>query len=202
MFSISSKFYTVSVRIYQLICLNFLLIVFSLPIVTVGAAFSATIQVDLAKHGVDIWRPFLTYFKQAFKQSLPLLLFNVFSLFFIISLNTVAFNGSNFLHLIKLVFTSFIISYNINTYVIDSIFDGEKIMEVFRLTFIFTIGTFFKTCFFPLLSIGLVYVAISVFGYSTFLFITSLPIAVYLFLIKKDIRKIEKTFQNPIVIGE
>lgn len=195
MFSLSSKFYTACVKIYQLICLNFLVVVFSLPIITVGAAFSAAIQVNLTESGVEIWRPFLSSFKQRFKRSLPLMLFNLFSLMFIVSLNKIGLDGSNFLHMVKLIFISFIISYNINTYVMESIFESKRIMDLFRLTFIFTLGTFFKTCFFPLLSIGLVYIAISVSGYLTLLFIASLPIAVYLFLIKKDISKLENTLQ-------
>lgn len=195
MFSLSSKFYTACVKIYQLICLNFLVVVFSLPIITVGAAFSAAIQVNLTESGVEIWRPFLSAFKQRFKRSLPLMLFNLFSLMFIVSLNKIGLDGSNFLHMVKLIFISFIISYNINTYVMESIFESKRIMDLFRLTFIFTLGTFFKTCFFPLLSIGLVYIAISVSGYLTLLFIASLPIAVYLFLIKKDISKLENTLQ-------
>lgn len=192
MFSMTSKFYQFCVVVYRLICLNALFLVCCLPIVTIGASFSALIQTMTTTDDVNIWGPFFQAFKKKFRRSIPLMAFNTASLFFVSSLQVTNIGSSSFLHLIKLVFISFIISYNINTYLVDGLFIQQKVMEVFRLTFIFTLGTFFKTCFFPLLVIVLAYLSLSVAGYGTFFLIISLPMMIYLRFVKKDIRRIEK----------
>lgn len=201
MFALSSKFYRFSTKLYQLICLNLLIVLVSLPIVTIGAGISAAIKTELEESTTGIWRPFFRFFKAGLIKTLPIVVFNLFSVFFIISLNNITLAGSVFLQLTKLLFISFIISYNVNAYVIEAIFDNQKMMTLFRLTFMFTLGTFFKTCFFPLIIIGLVYAAISAAGYMTFLFIVSVPVTLYLRLIKKEVVEITKKNQLTLETG-
>lgn len=192
MFSMTSKFYQLCVAIYRLICLNALFLVCCLPIVTIGASFSALIDTLMASDDVNVWRPFLQSFRQKFRRSLPLMGFNMASFLFVSSLQMTNIGSSTFLHLIKLLFISVIISYNLNIYLIDVLLVKQKVMEVFRLAFIFTLGTFFKTCFLPLLVMGLAYLSLSVAGYGTFFFVISLPTMMYLRFVKKDIIIIEK----------
>lgn len=192
MFSMTSKFYQFCVIVYRLICLNALFLVFCLPIVTIGASFSALIHTLTTTDDVNIWGPFLRAFKRKFRRSLPLMAFNIASFLFVSSLQVTNIGGSSFLHMVKLVFISFIISYNINTYIVDNLFMKQNVMEVFRLTFIFTLGTFFKTCFFPLLVMVLAYFSLSVAGYGTLFLVISLPMMLYLRFIKKDRVSIEK----------
>jgi Ca2+/Na+ antiporter len=60
------------------------------------------------------------------------------------------------------------------------------------VTFLFTLKAFFKTLLFPLMAIGLFYASISILNYISLLFVFSLPLAVYLFLIKKDTEELEE----------
>jgi hypothetical protein len=160
------------VKIYQLLLLNLLILAFSLPIVTIGAAISAGIKINLNEIELNIGQTYFNYFKENFRKTIPIFIFNCFSLMFILSLNSINLNGSYFFHFIKLIFISFVISYNINIYVLETIFN--------------------KHLLFPLMAIGLFYASISILNYISLLFVFSLPLAVYLFLIKKDTEELEE----------
>lgn len=192
MFSLSSKFYQICVKIYQLLLLNLLILAFSLPIVTIGAAISAGIKINLNEIELNIGQTYFNYFKENFRKTIPIFIFNCFSLMFILSLNSINLNGSYFFHFIKLIFISFVISYNINIYVLEIIFNKHPLFHLFQVTFLFTLKTFFKTLLFPLMATGLFYASISILNYISLLFVFSLPLAVYLFLIKKETEELEE----------
>lgn len=193
MFSIQGKLYQFCLIVYRLLCINFLFVVFSLPLFTIGASFQAMLQ-TVGKDQGKLFPSFYQAFRESFWRSLPLLLFNAFSVLFFISLRAMNIGSSSFLNLLIIIFLSFILAYNVNLYLVASFISVKNMFYHFQATFYFTIGTFFKTFFLPLAFAILAYFFFVILKIYFLFFIFSLPCGIYLFILKKDILKIEENF--------
>ena len=191
MFSIQGRFYQGCQLIYRLLCINFLFVVFSLPIITIGASFSAMIQTIDHDEG-NLFSGFYQAFKGSFLGSLPLMGFNLFSILFFMSLRAMNIGNSSFLNLLIIIFLSFIFAYNVNLYLVTSFITVKNLFYQFQATFYFTIGTFFKTFLLPLVFAILAYFFFIILKIYFLFFIFSLPCAIYLFILKKDRLKVEE----------
>ena len=80
-FSVDSAFYKFLVRLWDMVVINFLWVLFSLPVITIGAstvaAFSVTLKM-VDEHEGYVGRQFVKAFKANLKQGIPLGLLALF----------------------------------------------------------------------------------------------------------------------------
>lgn len=180
MFALDSKFYSFTVVVYRVVLTNVLFLMMSLPILTFAPAFSALVQ-TLRNEDTKIISSYFGYFKESFAKTFPIGVFNLFSLFFYFSLNTIAVDHSLFLQLLMWVFSMFLISYNINLYFSQQIIDyGKSYYKLFQMNFFLSLQLFYKVIWlFPVFWFIYRY-SVSLVGGIAYLFIVSLFLTFYL----------------------
>ena len=115
MFTIESKFYQFSRALYRMVLTNSLFVIVSLPIVTFPAAFVALVTTLSNKNEYRIVYPYFRQVKKNLLRTVPLGLFNLFSILFYLSIYQMVAT-SLFIRLILWVFVGFLFTYNINLY--------------------------------------------------------------------------------------
>lgn len=145
MFGIESRFYKISCLIYKFVVLNLLFLLTSLIVITIPAGFSALIQtLDSSEH--RLVRDYFKYFKQSILKTIPIGIFNIFSILSIYALLTRFIYVSLLIKLFLIISILFIFSYNILLYLIQSE-QYDTWMNLFRNTFLVTIVNFHKIVF-------------------------------------------------------
>lgn len=189
MFSIESKFYRLTIYIYHLVLVNFLFIVTSVLIVSLPASFLSLVATIKQIERPGIVKGYFRNFKRVFFQTIPLGLFNVFSVLFAISIQSIQIESSLFLKLIVSVFLFFLFSYNVNLYLILNLFEKKiNYYQVFQQSFIWSLGSFYQNI---LLLVGL-------FGLYL-LFFFQFPIALSLYGVSVPVFAYTKLFDYQLM---
>ena len=188
MFSLTSKLYDFSEKVAWLMGLTLLFIIFSLPIITLPSALTALIATTRqAEH--RMFNTFVTYFKENLLRSMVIFVFNIFSYLSIMQIRyligILPLSG-----LIFLFISSFVMMYNLNCYLLVSILKKCE-LAFFRQVFFFTIGTFYKTFFFPFIGAAILLLLPTIAGISSFFIIFGLLIAIYIKMIHKELAVIK-----------
>jgi len=186
---INSKFYAISVEIVRLAYITVLFLLFSIPVITIGASFSASIN-TIRKSDYSVWPTFWDSFKRNFLQATIILIFSLFSVLFLYQTWNIigALPAGNFLYIFLLIL---VIVYNLNAYLFASILKKSGI-TFFRQVFFFTIGTLYKTFFVPIIAAGLAFIFIIIGGVILFALSFSVSILIYLKIIKNDLETVEE----------
>ncbi|UUX33875.1 DUF624 domain-containing protein [Fundicoccus culcitae] len=186
MFSQDSKFYQFSLTLYRLIILNVLVIVASLPIFTIGAAMSALVKVIYYKDA-SVARSFWAYYKSAVVKTIPILLFHVVSILFVLTINQLNIGQSMVMYYLIWLFILFLYTYNVNCYVAYLFYPEISLFQVFQLAFYFNVWTFYKTFWIPILMYLLIMYTYQYLGLVIILVSISFPIGLHITMIRKNI---------------
>lgn len=165
MFAIDGKLYAVSMRLYRLIILNALFVIGCLPIVTIGASFTALVSVTHSDER-QLVRAFISTYRQQIGASLPYLLFHLMSALFIQSLRTADTGASRLLYYVSLGF----------------------------IFFVLTIWSFYKTFWIPIMMGLAIWFLYRLLGLMILLVLFSLPIWLHLLLIEQDAQRVSEYF--------
>ncbi|WP_424684468.1 DUF624 domain-containing protein [Enterococcus sp.] len=186
MFALDSRFYRVTTWLYRVMVTNLLFIVVSLPLVTLAPAFSALVATLKDGENPHLVKPFLTAFKTNFWRSLPLGIFNLFSAVFMLGLLKSNLQGLLTLKLVLIVFGLFLLMYNLNLYLIQLTFHYAGYLELFQMTFFFTLMTVYKLVW-PLLLFAVLYhQVVPHLMIVCYLFLISGPLSWYIWLYQRE----------------
>lgn len=188
MFTIESKFYQFSRALYRMVLTNLLFVIVSLPIVTFPAAFAALVTTLSNENEYRIVYPYFRQVKKNLLRTVPLGLFNLFSILFYLSIYQMVAT-SLFIRLILWVFVGFLFTYNINLYYIQTVSEQPKnYFQLFQWSFFFTSLTFYKEL-----------VVLLIFTIFYFVLFSYLPVVVYLLGISAPIYFYVKTVKRSLV---
>ncbi|MBF6625787.1 hypothetical protein I4Q36_03395 [Tuanshanicoccus lijuaniae] len=189
MFSLEGKLYRGLAVIWHLIMVNILVMVFSLPIITLGASITAGITIIEPSSG-NIFIQFWETFKTKWLSSLPILAINVVSLYFYFMFDMTFLASS--LKIIYYVFILFLLIFNVNCYVILAKFADLHRINIFRYSFMISILSLVKTIWIPIVWVLLVLKAYHFIGLLLNIMLVSLPLYVHIKMINKEVKMIEK----------
>ncbi len=189
MLRIDSKFYNGMVAIYRLLVLNVLVIVFSLPVITIGASLSAFYTVLSADQARGFIRLFIESFRESFAKTLLPFGFTLMSIIFAILLYHSTTQQSNFFNLMRMIFISFLICYNLNVYIIQSYLKTRYVYQLLRTSFVFTALTLMRTILYPALITIAAWLMVKYLGEFIIVIIFAAFLAIYFQLIKKPLVK-------------
>lgn len=193
MFAIDGKLYTVSMRLYRLIVLNILFVMGCLPIVTIGASFTALVSIILSEERQMV-KAFSIVFRQQIWATLPYLIFHLMSGMFIVSLRTANTGASRLLYYISLCFIFFVITYNLNLYVAHALHPKTPTFKIFQYSFFLTIWSFYKTFWIPIIMGLAIWFLYRFLGLIILLVLFSLPIWLHLMLVEQDAQRVSEYF--------
>ncbi|MBD3948743.1 hypothetical protein IEZ28_02925 [Aerococcaceae bacterium zg-1292] len=168
---------------------NILVMVFSLPIITLGASITAGITIIEPSSG-NIFIQFWETFKTKWLSSLPILAINVVSLYFYFMFDMTFLASS--LKIIYYVFILFLLIFNVNCYVILAKFADLHRINIFRYSFMISILSLVKTIWIPIVWVLLVLKAYHFIGLLLNIMLVSLPLYVHIKMINKEVKMIEK----------
>lgn len=186
MFSQDSKFYQFCVGLYRLMLLNLFTIIGSLPIVTIGSAMTALVKVIYYKD-VHVFKAYKHYYKDALFNSIPLLFFNIISIFFVQTISQLNIGSSMVIYYLIWLFILFLFTYNINCYVAFIFYPDINHLKVFQLAFYFNVWTFYKTFLIPVLMYLLIMYTYQFLGLVILLVLVSFPIWLHITMMRKNI---------------
>ena len=188
MFSLDSKLYDVSEQVARLMGLTLLFIIFSLPIITMPSALTALIA-TVRQSEQTLFATFMKHFKENLLRSLIIFVFSIFSYLFLVqlrySIGILPMAGVLFFFIL-----SFVMMYNLNCYLLISVLNKSGI-TFFRQVFFFTLGTFYKTFFFPLIGVAILLILPIVIGVSAFFIMFGILVAIYIRMVKKELEVIK-----------
>lgn len=189
MIRIDSKFYHGLESIYRLLVLNALLVLFSIPVVTIGASLSAFFAVLHEDQPRGFIRGFVRAFRQNFFKTLLPLGFSLMSIVFTISLYLSGGSQSGFFWFLRIIFTSFLVCFNLNVYLLQSQFRTKHAYALLRSSFFFTVLTFMRTVLYPLGITFLAWLTVKYLGDFLIVIILAAALAIYLRLVKKPLTR-------------
>jgi len=181
---LSSKFYAVSVTLTRYIFLTVLLIIFSLPVITIGASLAATIA-TIRQPEYPTFQLFWRSFRMNILRGGVVFLFSGFTIMFIFQFAQFARVmpfGNTFLFVVSI----FLIVYNLNAYLFVDILKKCS-YTFFRQVFFFTIGTIYKTFFIPIIAFGFAFVAPIIGGWPLLFMSIPVVLAIYVRMVRNDI---------------
>lgn len=188
MFSLDSKFYRFTVQLAKIIWTNLIFSIVSLVIVTIPAAFSSLVHI-LIHASESNFSDFFKHLKKSFKTTVPLGLVTLFSLLFCLGILPML-SHSLFAKFIFFIFALFLVTYNINLYVLQDIGHyGKQYWLLFRESFVFSIVIFLKECL-----VYLIFMAVYTLTYEKFpilmvLLGISAPLFFYLKIARYELAK-------------
>lgn len=186
---LASRLYAICFATSKMIYLTVLFILFSLPIITIGGSLTALIA-TIRQPEYKIFQVFWNSFKENFFRSLVVLIFTGFTVMFLTQVWHFIGNMPFGIIIYFFIFI-FLVVYNINAYLLISLLEKCSI-TFFRQVFFFTIGTFYKTFFIPIIAMGLV-VASPIMGGILLLFMsTSIVLHIYIKMINKDLEVVKE----------
>lgn len=188
--TLESRFYAITVVIYRILTANLLFILASLPLVTIGASLSGMIAVLRDTDDQKYWSVFWQAFRTSFWYSLPLLFFSVMSGLFIQQFLGSVGKESLLMWGVRMLFTSFLICYNLNLYVLQAKLHTRRFYQLFRLSFVFTAVTLMKTVLFPIGALLILYVSLRFLGGIIIVFFFSTLMMIYLKLIGSSVTRL------------
>lgn len=167
-----------------MIYLTVIFILFSLPIITIGASLTAIIA-TIRQPRYKIINLFWTNFRANFLTSLVVLIFTGFTIMFLTQVWHFIGNMP-FGNIIYFFIFIFLVVYNLNAYLLISILEKCSI-TFFRQVFFFTIGTFYKTFFIPIIAMGLIVVSPIIGGMLLLFMSISIVLRIYIKMVNKDL---------------
>src|SRR5699024_2960348 len=188
MFSLEGKLYRGLAVLWHLIYVNVLVMIFSLPIITIGAALTAGINVIESSGGIIFYR-FFESFKKNWLVSLPILVINFISVYFYFMFDMTMLETP--LKMLYYVFIIFLLNFNVNCYVILSKVQNIKIFDMFRYGFMLTVISIAKTIWIPVVWVLLVLYAYPYLGLILNLMLVSLPLYVHIKMNLKEVKIIK-----------
>lgn len=190
MFSIDSKFYTLTTYVYHLFIVNLLFLLTSILVFTIPSSFIALVATVRKLNSPKlISRYFQNLRKNAF-SSIPIGMFNLLSILFVRTSDEIVISNSLFLRGMMYVFLVFLLTYNITLYVI-LVMEKEKITyyQLFQQSFIWNMVLFYRL-FLLFLIFGLIgYFLFLRFPILIILFGISLPMYCYVHIFNMVIKK-------------
>lgn len=135
MFSFESKFYRIACTIYKIVGTNLLFIMTSLLVVTIPASLSATVAVLKHTGTISIFKEYFIVLKKSLIKTIPLGVFNCFSILLIFQLTYGLMAKNLLVKLLILLVTLFVIVYNLNLYIYFDLKNNENLFIQFRNTF-------------------------------------------------------------------
>ena len=185
---LASRMYAICSTIFNLMYLTLLFMLFSLPIITIAPAFIALVA-TIRQPQLNIFPTFFKSFKQNFFRSFAILAFNIASIMFLAQIRP--FIGTILMgNLVYSFILGFLIVYNLNAYLLVDLLKKAN-LTFFRQVFFFTVGTFYKSFFIPIIAAGLVIIFPIIGGATLLLMAVSIVPAIYLKMIKKDLEIIK-----------
>ena len=188
--TLESRFYAITVIIYRVLVANLLFILASLPLVTVGASLSGMIAVLQDTEDQKYWSVFWRAFRMSFWYSLPPVFFRFMSALFIHQFLGSVGRESLLMWGVRMLFTSFLICYNLNLYVLQAKLHTKHFCQLFRLSFVLTAVTLMKTVLFPIGALLLLYVSLRFLGGIIIVFFCSTLMMIYLKLIDSSVSRL------------
>lgn len=195
MFSIDSKFYRFTVQLSKIVWTNLLFTVLSVFILPIPAAFSSLVHLLNNENDSKISH-FFTHMKESWQQTIPLGLFNLFSILFCLGILPIL-GKSLFAKFLFFIFGLFLLTYNIDLYVLQDVGDyGKHYFLLLQESFIFTVVVFLKECL-----VYLVFMVLYTFSYEKFPILVlllgiSAPIFFYLKIANHELSKTETMKKN------
>jgi len=190
---LASRLYAVCEMITNIVIVTILFFLFSLPIFTIGASMTALITV-LRNPEFKVFNLFIKTFKENFLRSIVVMIFTIFSIMFITQIRVMT-TGVPAGNIIYFVILSFVVAYNLNIFVLLNVLNKCN-LSFFRQVFFFTIGTFYKGFFVPLIAAVLVIVTPIIGGVPLLMMSLSLILMIYLKMIRKDLETVEELLQK------
>jgi len=186
---LASRLYAICLVISKMMYLTLLFILFALPIITIGASLTALFA-TIRQPEFVIFKTFWKSFKENIFRSLVVMIFTGFTIMFLTQVWH--FIGDMFAgNIIYFFILTFLIVYNLNAYLLVSILKKCSI-TFFRQVFFFTIGTFYKSFFIPVIAAGLSVVFPIIGGIPLMLMSLSIVLSIYVKLIKNDLETIKE----------
>ena len=182
---LASRLYAICLAISKMMYLTILFIIFSLPLITVGASLTALIA-TIRQPEYKIFKIFWNNFRRNFLRSLIVLIFTGFTIMFLVQVWDFIGNmpAGNIIYFFIFIF---LVVYNLNAYLLVSILEKYNI-TFFRQVFFFTLGTFYKTFFIPLIAAGLAVVSPIVGGTPLLFMSISIVLTIYVKMLNKDLK--------------
>lgn len=190
MFSIDSKFYTLTTYVYHLFIVNLLFILTSILVISIPTSFTALVATVRELNSPKIASRYFRNFKENAFKSIPIGIFNLFSILFVSALNQITISNSFFLRGMIYVFLIFLLAYNLTLYVILVMEKDQcSYYQLFQQSFIWNMFLFYR--------LFLLVLTFSLIGYFLFLrfpilillFGISLPIYFYVHIFNRVIKK-------------
>ena len=195
MLAIDGKLYAGITRLYRLVVLNLLFVIGCLPIVTIGASFTALVSVIRSDE-----RRLLTSFFQIYRHqiwsTLPYLFFNLMSVVFVHSLRMANTGASRFMYYVSLLFIFFILIYNLNLYVAHVLQPKMGAYQIFQSSFFLTIWSFYKTFWLPIMMGLAIWFLYRWLGLVILMVLFSLPIWLHVLLVRPDAERVMNYLTN------
>lgn len=193
MFAIDGKLYAFCMRLYRLILLNGLFIIGCLPIVTIGASFTALFSVTYHDDR-QIVRTFFKTYRQQILKALPYLGFHLMSAWFVQSLRMTDTGDSQLMYYVSVCFIFFVLTYNLNLYVAHVLHPKANPYKIFQYSFFLTIWSFYKTFWIPILMGLAIWFLYRMLGLMILLVMFSLPVWLHLLMVQTDTGRVSEYF--------
>ena len=186
---LASRMYAVCVAVARLMHITLLFLLFSIPLITMGASLTALIA-TIRQPEFIVFKTFWKVFKENFFRSCIVMIFTVFTLMFLGQARafTVGLPAGNIIYFFIL---SFLVVYNLNAYLLVSMLKKSN-LTFFRQVFFFTIGTFYKGFFIPLITAGLAIILPIIGGIPLLLMSLSIALSIYIKMIRNDLEVIKE----------
>lgn len=188
--TLESRFYALASTIYRVLAANLLFLLASIPLVTMGAALSGMIDVLRDTEDQKYWPVFWSAFRRSFWLTLPPLLFSGMSVLFIYQFLGSVCHESLLMWGIRLLFTSFLVCYDLNLFVLQNRLHTRHFFQLFRLTFVFTAVTLMRTILFPIAALLLLYGVVRLVGGISIVFFFAAAMQGYLKLIDPSLDRL------------
>lgn len=185
---LGSRLYAICLAISKMAYLTVLFILFSLPIITIGASLSALIA-TIRQPEHKIFKTFWNSFKDNVFRSLVVLIFTGFTIMFLTQVWYFIGNMPFGIIIYFFIFI-FLVVYNINAYLFISILEKCNI-TFFRQVFFFTIGTFYKTFFIPVIAGGLVVISPIIGGIPLLFMSVTIVLTIYIKMLTNDLEVVK-----------
>jgi len=186
---LSSRFYAICNSVTKIIYLTILFMLFSLPIVTIGASLAALIA-TIRQPEYKTFSVFWQMFKENILRGTVVLIFTGFSVLSLMEFRH--FAGALPAGNIMLILVGiFLIVYNLNAYLFVSILKRCG-LTFFRQVFFFTIGTIYKTFLVPVIAAAFAIVAPIIGDIPLLLMSIPIVLTIYVKLVKNELETVEK----------
>lgn len=188
MFRINSRFYIACQWVYRLFTINVLFVITSFPMVTLGASMQAIISSLCLPIDQPYFSTYFKTFKKNIIQTIPFLVFNMFSILFVFLLNDWSTNDFGLSLIIRWTFLVFLLAYNVNLYIANLKIEHSSYIDLFQFSFYITVSSFVKVGIFWMIYSTMIFIFLKNFSVMFLLWGWSVPLFLQITITEKEYR--------------